>query len=26
VSAEGEPAERSPRWRVVAQHLPEIDE
>jgi predicted transcriptional regulator of viral defense system len=26
VSTEGEPAEKSARWRVVAQRLPEIDE
>lgn len=25
-SAEAEPAEKNARWRVVAQHLPEIDE
>lgn len=26
MSIEDEPAEKNPRWRVVAQHLPEIDE
>jgi hypothetical protein len=26
VSAEGPPAERNARWRVAAQHLPEVDE
>jgi predicted transcriptional regulator of viral defense system len=26
VSTEGEPAEKNARWRVVVQHLPEVDE
>jgi len=26
ISTQGEPAEKNTRWRVVAQHLPEIDE